>query len=475
MSMKKHPLAKRRRWRSGRVLLVAGIVAALSAGALAPTPAGAATSSTLLYSTDGGTTWSSTATVPAGGTVLVRQWYDNDGSAPETAASLRTTVPTGFSLQGGSTRICLNPSTTNPTSPNDTERRCAASNEASVWSGSALQISPSAGFHSESNGSTSGSAVPGRKRYLNLHQCSWFKNTGNVDLTNLFTTVADGSAWDAGTNVSNTANASVSCGAGAGDWNVLSSRSAVRAIDLLGNRFLNLHQCGYAWASGGSDRSTTMIDSADTAFSAGTDASGTADGAPSCGAGTTARPPRPGTTGVKALDISANRYLHLHQCVWQSISEADRATSLIDTIGEVPFRAGSTASNSASSTLTCGDGGSVYVPGTTFDGVASFDLLDTARGRGYAQYALTAPASPSPAACAGAFTGTEAFTQDGTYASTQTPTQTSTGNLTVDFSALSEPCPVDPIPTVDPVVGGALVAVAGAGYLLYRRTRPQLV
>jgi hypothetical protein len=478
--MKKHPLAKPRRWRSGRVLLVAGIVAGLSAGALAPTPVSAATSSTLLYSTDGGSTWSSTATVPAGGTVLVRQWYDNTGSSNETASSVRTTVPAGFTLQGGSTQVCLNPSTSNPASPSSAELVCEDSSEGAVWSGANLQISPSAGFYGESNGSTSGQTATGRKRYLNLHQCIWRYSNATNDQMNTFTDVFTGTIWDANTNVGNTADTTASCGGGASGWSLITSgqTSRVRALDLLGNGWFNLHQCAYEASSSDNARRTYIVGAVGTTTGSETNTSNTADSSPGCGPGGATVPPIPGTTGVKAIPIASNRYLHLHQCTWTNTASGreNRTTTLIDTNAGAPaFSSGSTASNSPSSTIACGTSTAAYSPAASLTGVTTYDLLDAARGAGYVEYALSAPASPSPAACAGAFAGTEAFNQSGTYQSAQTPVATSTGNLTVDFSAQSEPCPVDPIPTVDPVVGGALAAVAGAGYLLYRRTRPQLV
>lgn len=479
MSMKKHPLAKPRRWRSGRILLVVGIVAALSIGAVAPTPAGAATSSSLRYSTDGGATWSATATVDAGDDVLVRQWYDNTGSASETGASVRTTVPAGFTLQGGSTQVCLNPSTSNPTTPNASEERCAASNQGAVWSGSSLQISPSAGFYGESNGSTTGMTAFGRKRYLNLHQCVWNDATGTSvpDRTTTLTDAGSNAAWDAGSNVSNTAATSAVCGAGTAPWTPASLLDGAAAYDLLGNRYFNLHQCNWHRTdTPNQDLFSAMTDVSDNpVWHTGSNSSNTADASLVCGAGNFSYVTSPATQGVQALDLRDRRYLHINQCVYRDTDVLERITHVVNTQSNAAYRTGTTTSNSASLSLSCGTGDPKHALVANMSGTATFDLLDTARGAGYVEYALTAPATPSPTACAGAFAGTEAFTQDGTYQSDQTSTATSTGNLTVDFSALSDPCPTDPIPTVDPLVGGALVAAAGAGFLLYRRSRPQLV
>jgi len=212
-------------------------LAAAAAGVLSATvgvgTAGAATSSTLLYSTDGGASWSSSATVAPGGTVLVRQWYDNDGSAAETGASLSTTIPDGFTLNGGSTQVCSNPSTTNPTSPNSSELECAASNEGSVWSGSDLQVSPTAGLFGQSNGLTSGILEMGKKRYINLHECTYNSVATPLEFF-IHNADAGNAAFRAGTNASNSADGAVSCGSGiAGTWNNQAVGSSVQAIDLL--------------------------------------------------------------------------------------------------------------------------------------------------------------------------------------------------------------------------------------------------
>ena len=471
MTVQKSPPARHRRWRGGRAFLVIAILGALSFATASP--ASAATSSSLRYSTDGGATWSTSATVAAGGTVLVRQWYDNTGSATETAASLRTTVPSGFTLQGGSTKLCLNPSTTNPSSPSAAEQKCANSAEGSVWSGSNLQISPSAGYYGESTGSTSGSAAYGRKRYFNLHQCVYFDST-TVDLLSTFNNAISNTIYRANTNVANTADTTESC-AGGNSFHVLhTGHSGVQALDLLGNRYLNVHQCVWLHSTQG-DLYTTATNGANSAtFHAGTNTANTANTSESCGGGTAPWAIHTGHSGIQAFDLVGNRYLNLHECGWGNSSSGEQFTVLTDGALSATFRSGSNAGSSPDTTVSCAAGSSPWSRNTSLSAVGAYDLLDTTRGAGYVQYALAAPASPSPAACAGTFSGTEAFTQDATYQSAQTSTQTSTGNLTVDFSALSDPCPTDPIPAVDPVIGGVIVATAGAGYLLYRQQRTRV-
>src|SRR6202020_1869330 len=96
---------------------MAASLAALGAGTVSSGPAGAAPSSNLVFSVDGGTTWSANVNAAPGQTVFAREFYDNDTDANITAASVSTTLPTGFSLVAGSTEVCLNPGTTDPTNP----------------------------------------------------------------------------------------------------------------------------------------------------------------------------------------------------------------------------------------------------------------------------------------------------------------------------------------------------------------------
>ncbi|HWJ96583.1 MAG TPA: hypothetical protein VNQ33_00405, partial [Acidimicrobiales bacterium] len=438
--------------------------------------ASAATSSDLLYSTDGGASWSSSVTVAPGGTVLVRQWYDNNGSAAETGASLSTTLPGGFSLNGGSTKVCLNPSTSSPASPNGSELVCASSNEGAVWSGADLQVSPTAGLFGQSNGQTSGILEMGKKRYLNLHQCGY--NRLDPGMTEYVTTFAQLSgSYSAGTNASNTADAAPTCGPG-NVTNLLPTATLTSnmALDLMGQRYVNLNQCGYRRLDPGMTEYANTFAQVSGNYSAGTNASNTADAAPTCGPGNPANlePPSSLTRNL-ALDLLGKRYVNLHQCGYNRLDPdmTEYITTGVATPGN--YSAGTNASNTADAAAVCGPGSGApdfLAQTASLTAVKALDLLDTARGHGYVEYALTAPPGPTPEACAAdPSAGSEAFAQDASLTSTPSGAKASSGTITVDWSLLSEPpCPEDPIPLVDPVVAGAgLVAVAGAGFVLYRR------
>jgi hypothetical protein len=343
------------------------------------TQASAATTNTLLYSTDSGATWSPNVTAAAGSTVLVREWYDNSDPAAHSSESLTTGVPAGFSLVPGSTKVCTSPATTNPSAPNSSQDTCAASNESAVWSGQNLTVSPTNGLYGQPNNLTSGILNLGQKRDLNLNQCvyyngtSLYTNTVNDNPTPLYRT---------GTNASNTPQSTVNCGPGAPPgWVLYPNDTAVQAIDLLGNRYLNLNQCVYY-------------------------------------------------NGTALYTNTVN----------------DNPTPL--------YRTGTNASNTPQSTVNCGPGappGWVLYPNDT--AVQAIDLLDTARGAGFVQFAITAP---SPASTT---------TYNESAALTGAATANSSGSITIQIVNASL------------INGGsigattALAVVMLAGLIGYRRLR----
>ena len=462
---------KARSWlgaaRKVSLALAATGVLAMTAGV---STAGAATTSNLQYSTDGGTTWTTSATVAPGQTVQVRQWYSNDGTQSETNASLSTSLPTGFSLVGGSTQVCLNPSTTNIGSPNLSELDCASSNEASVWSGSSLQVSPSAGHNGESNGSTVGDLATGRKRYLNLQLCSYAFGS-NSWYNNVVPTAFPNSDRDAYTTVSNAAGTALNC-SGTGGSTVAASSSGFLALDLLGKKYLNLHQCSYRESGGGGGWYSSWTPTAfgGTDFDAGTNTSNTADSSLSCGDVSGSYTYQPLSSGLQALDLTSGRYLNLHQCAYTQ-NGGSTYTSINPTpFGGTLFDSGTNVSDTPDTALDCGAPASGYQRLPDQSGFQAFDLLDTTRSAGYVAYSITAPAAPTAAACAAGLGATEDFAQTGDLTSAPSGTQSSNGTLTVDWSTLSDPCGSTGTPMADPrVAAAAVITMAGAGWMVHRR------
>ena len=186
----------------------------------------------VLLSDDGGATFGNNVTVEQGDTLRVRLHFDNTGDAPGTSSSLTTTLPSGLSRVGSSTRICIQPTEGETICSTDTGMGGAV-NEGLVWSGQSLSIAPSAGFFGDSTGSTSGTLEIGRKRYLNLHECHYFDGTTDRFFIN-------GNPAVAGTNVGNTADAAAAC-IGVMGGHALAG-AAVGTFDLLGFRYLNYHE-----------------------------------------------------------------------------------------------------------------------------------------------------------------------------------------------------------------------------------------
>ena len=373
----------------------------------AATSATAATTSSLLYSTDNGATWSANPTVAPGATVLVRAWYNNSDPVEYTGAQVSTTLPSGFALMPGSTTVCLNPTTPagSEATPTLTETDGTSSlvcntdpgqpgpiNEAAVWNGSTLTISPTAGLFGQSTRATSGIMEFGKKRFLNLNNCvRQLANTGNGP--QLTTTIASPGVgpYIAGSNVSNKADTVPTCPAAA-VWPV--NFQGTQALDLLGRRYINLNNCvrQYLGGTGTAPQLTTTIASPGVGpYQAGTNTKNTADAAPTC----PAAPSWPiNFQGTQALDLLGQRYINLNNCVRQRTGTGNgpQLTTTIASPGVGPYQAGTNTNNTADAAPTCPDAAGWPV---NLQATQSFDTLDTARGAGFVQFAMTAPTCPA--------------------------------------------------------------------------------
>src|SRR4051794_13694766 len=99
------PLGLRRasRWPAAALRFAVAALLAVLMVLPSATPASASPSVTLVYSTDGGATWSTAPTVARGGTLLARLYYANDTTGAIAGAQLSTTLPAGFAVVAGST------------------------------------------------------------------------------------------------------------------------------------------------------------------------------------------------------------------------------------------------------------------------------------------------------------------------------------------------------------------------------------
>ncbi|MHA7620826.1 hypothetical protein ACX12M_20140, partial [Cellulosimicrobium cellulans] len=83
--------------------LCAGLTLSSATLANAAPATGEGTQSNLLYSVDGGTTWTDTVTAERGQQVLARLFYDTTKDTPVTGTSLTTQIPDGFTYVPGTT------------------------------------------------------------------------------------------------------------------------------------------------------------------------------------------------------------------------------------------------------------------------------------------------------------------------------------------------------------------------------------
>ncbi|MER5418103.1 hypothetical protein [Streptomyces virginiae] len=292
----------------------------------------------------------------------------------------------------------------------------------------------------------------GKTRYVNLHQCVY--NSGAENFTSVVNVPNDG--FDAGTNASNTADASQNCGPGSAGYPYVPQfqTSGLTSLDLLGNRFVNLHQCVY---NGGADNFTSVANVPNNGLDAGTNASNTADASQNCGPGAAGYPyvPQFNTSGLTSMDVLNNRYINLHQCVYNG--GADNYTSLVN-VPDNRFDTGTNASNVVDANQSCGPGGAgyPYVPQFQTSAVTTLDTLDTTRGEGFVQYTIIAPTLDT----------TQVFDQSATLNGTGQPTDPmSSGTITVD--------PALAVPLVNPYMGGLalLAGLTGAGLFTLRRNQ----
>jgi MYXO-CTERM domain-containing protein len=411
--------------------LCAGL--ALAAGALpasADPGTGDGTTTNLLYSVNGGA-WTDSPVAQRGDTVTARLFYDTTREDTLTGVSLTSQIPDGFSYVAGSTRNVLAPGTNVLTGAVSGETKASPVAD-SVWSGDTITVSPSAGFNGESNGSQQGVLRNGVKRYLNLHECQYY-SAGNDDW---YINVVDaGGPYRAGTNASNTADTTRDCGPGANYS--LTNYSSVQNLDLLGNRYVNLHQCQY--------RNTVNPDYYNTwgkfgPYATGTGSGNVADSAADCGPGTVLWERVQGWSFAQPVDMLGNQYLNLHQCQYYLPQSTDYYSSLVNA-GPATYRAGTNASNTPDTTAACGAAVAPWqhVPQVSF--ASALDVMDTARGQGFIEFALMSEVPEAPA-CGETVTEPEVVSdREGTMTGAGTGTPTSTATVTLaEYSATGEEC-----------------------------------
>ncbi|MEZ4861099.1 MAG: hypothetical protein R3C14_07330 [Caldilineaceae bacterium] len=368
------------------------------------------------FSTDNGATWRDYAVVEQGKTLIERVYYNNTGDLVRTNVTISSTVPAGFTRVAGSTRNCLNP-TTNETVCNTTGGQGGAINEGAVWSGQQLNIAPTAGLFGEPVVATSGPLEVGRKRYINLHECQYFQQSIYDD----FTTIAVPSGpFATGTNAANTPSSSTVCGPGGSGGHVFWASSRI-AVDTLGKRYFNLHECQYLEPAGGGNPPDNIF-VVDTGL-AGTNASNTPNSAASCAAAWGNHPLW--SSNVRALDTRNKRYFNISECQYYNAGTGEDFFTNLWSAPNTGYSA------SAMTAAGCSSASGFTLQGSNF---LALDTYDTARGRGFIEFTLVADVAPGIYDQPAVISGDAFSTQDDLGTITVTPTP---DNVAIDkkFSA----------------------------------------
>ncbi|MER7674814.1 hypothetical protein ABTY61_41020 [Kitasatospora sp. NPDC096128] len=213
-------------------------------------------------------------------------------------------------------------------------------------------------------GSAAVAGPPGPRlaaRYLNVHQCVYYGPGGHY--TNLLPNTAD-APFNTGTNVSDTPDTALSCGAGSGGWKPAPANSAVKAFDLAAGRYLNVHQCVYF--SAGQHYTAILPNTPNVNFNTGTNVSDRPDTALRCSPGGGGWTLTLANSAVKSFDLTGNRFLNLHQCVWTSAGMY--YMGVLPNTPNVNFNTGTNAAGTPDTALNCHPGGGGW----------SLDPLDSA-------------------------------------------------------------------------------------------------
>ncbi|MFI0976253.1 hypothetical protein ACH4SP_04385 [Streptomyces sp. NPDC021093] len=137
-------------------------------------------------------------------------------------------------------------------------------------------------------------------------------------------------------------------------------------------RYLNLHQCVYVGSGG--HYTNVLPNTANTAFNTGTNISSTPDSALSCSPGGGGWKPAPANSAVKDFDLTAGRYLNMHQCVY--FSAGQHYTAVLPNTPNVNFNTGTNVSDTADTKLNCAPGGGGWRLLLANSAVKSFDLAN---------------------------------------------------------------------------------------------------
>ncbi|MEV0057531.1 hypothetical protein AB0H34_44470 [Saccharopolyspora shandongensis] len=210
-------------------------------------------------------------------------------------------------------------------------------------------------------------AMASGDRYVNLHQCVY--NNGSFLYTNVLPNTPN-TAFNTGTNISETRDTAIQCGPAAVGWRLDSANVAVQSLDRVRGRYLNLHQCVYT--NGSFLYTNVLSNTPNTAFNTGTNISYTPDSALNCGPAAVGWRLDSANVAVQSLDLAARRYLNLHQCVYTN----DRFlyANVLSNTPNTPFNTGANVSDTRDTVPQCGPGAFGWRLDSANTSVLSLDL-----------------------------------------------------------------------------------------------------
>jgi hypothetical protein len=331
--------------------------------------------------------------------VKVRLYYNNTSDQAITGAQIQDSLPAGFTFVNNSLRNCIQPSLV--------EESCSGVLSNTLFSGSNLNVSPVAGLYDASSAPASGGTATnassgflemGKKRYLNLDACTYYKSINDTWFQSWLNR-AFNNFYDSATNFSNTSEAVANCGSGSGttssDYNANIWSSGTN-YDFINKRYLNLHRCTYFksvstnWFSSYSDLKVASVPDE---YDAGTITSNTTATTPICGSGTASYPYNSTWSDVNNFDFLGKRYFNVHQCTYRYPSVDGWFSGINNPSFNNDYDAGTNTSNTSDTVINCGPGSSAfgYLYNSTWSDFTAFDMSDSRRGKGFIEYQMTAP------------------------------------------------------------------------------------
>ena len=309
-----------------------------------------------------GTSETENLSVSPNGTVTVRVKYNNTGNQSVTDAQIKDSLPAGFVYQAGSFKNCITPTTA--------EEVCdtfSSSNKDTAFGNlTGTGLSPVSGLYDAVSAPASGGTAVsansgileiGKNRYINVNQC--------------FTAGFGYDTFGAGVSNVNAPYAS-DCSLAYPGY----TKTGGGATDMLNRRYGNALQC-----------STTGTEGTDTFIGTASNTSGEYPSAINNGGCDTFNMTASrgySRTGGYGIELLGQRYLNALQCFTPTTGYDIFIGRASNTVGAYP----TTGTNSG-----CGDFAMTAALGYSRSGGYGLDMLDTARGSGYMEYKMMAPAT----------------------------------------------------------------------------------